>query len=180
MDYSDNNIVRIRQIEGAEIIDTLNCAAISERFFNRSRAWFTQRLNNNLVNGKPASFTPEELLKLRTSLKVLASEITRFTSKIPNIPTDMAIKVYVVDDPTLIDFIRESDIEGFRTYLNESKEEDNFILFGEPELFDTEAEAIAFCSGTGYGSDERGPIERYPLCSCEECDLPFIEAIENY
>ncbi|MBD5176969.1 MAG: DUF5053 domain-containing protein [Bacteroidales bacterium] len=180
MDYSKNNIVRIRHIEGAEILDTLNCAAISERFFNRCRSWFMQRLNNNIVNGKPASFSPEELLKLRTSLKVLASEITRFTSNIPNIPTDMSIKVYVVDDPTLIDFIQESDIDGFRVYLDESKEEDNFILFGEPECFDTEAEAIAFCTGIGYGFDERGPVERYPLRSCEECDLPFIEAIENY
>ena len=181
MDYSQNsNIVRIRQLAGAEILDAINCAAISERFFNRSRAWFTQRLNNNIVNGKPASFTPDELLKLRTALKVLTSEITDFTSNIPNIPTDMSIKVYIVDDPTLIGFIEESDIDGFRSYLDESKEEDKFILFGEPEYFDTEAEALAFCAGIGYGSDEHGSVERYPLRSCEESDLPFIEAIENY
>lgn len=181
MDYLQNsNIVRIRQLEGAEILNAINCAAISERFFNRSRAWFTQRLNNNIVNGKPASFTPNELLKLRTALKVLTSEITYFTSRIPNIPTSMSIKVYIVDDSTLIDFIAESDIDGFRTYLDESKEQNEFILFGEPEYFDTEAEAIAFCTGIGYGSNEYGSIERYPLRSCADSDLPFIEAIENY
>ncbi|MDE5845701.1 MAG: DUF5053 domain-containing protein [Muribaculaceae bacterium] len=175
-----NDIIRIRQLEGAQIFDTINCTTISERFFKRSRAWFIQRLNNNIVNGKPVSFTPEELLKLRMSLKVLASEITDFTTNIPNLPTDMSIKVYVVDAPTLIDFIQESDIDGFRSYLDESKEEDNFILFGESECFDTEAEALAFCSGIGYGLDERSPIERYPLRSCEEADRPFIAAIENY
>ena len=182
MDYSSDkdHIVRLRQIEGVQILETLNCSAISERFFHRSRAWFIQRLNNNTVNGKPVSFTPQELLKLRTSLKTLASEITSFTHNIPNIPTDMSIKVYIIDDPILINFIQENDIDGFQSYLDESKEEDNFILFGEPECFDTDAEAVAFCAGIGYGTDERNPVERYTLRSCEECDLPFIEAIENY
>ena len=31
-----------------------------------------------------------------------------------------------------------------------------------------------------YGIDERAPIERYPLRSCESSDVPFIELIENY
>ena len=152
------------------------CAAISERFFNRSRAWFIQRLNNNIVNGKPVSFSTEELLKLRTSLKVLASEITRFTSNIPNLPTDMSIKVYVIDDPASIEFFENDDIDGFKEYLTE----DDTIIFPEAECFDTEAEALAFCSGIGYGTNERGPVERYPLRSCESTDLPFIEAIEAY
>lgn len=172
----NDDIIRIRRIDGAQILDTMNCAAISERFFNRSRAWFIQRLNNNIVNGKPVSFTPEELLKLRTSLKVLASEITQFTSNIPNIPTDMSIKVYVIDDPASIEFFENDDIDGFKEYLAE----DDTIIFPEAECFDTEAEALAFCSGIGYGLDERAPAERFPLRSSEEDDLPFIEAIENY
>ncbi|MCX4335268.1 MULTISPECIES: DUF5053 domain-containing protein [Muribaculaceae] len=171
-----NDIIRIRKIDGAQILDTMNCAAISERFFNRSRAWFIQRLNNNIVNGKPVSFSTEELLKLRTSLKVLASEITRFTSNIPNLPTDMSIKVYVIDDPASIEFFENDDIDGFKEYLTE----DDTIIFPEAECFDTEAEALAFCSGIGYGTNERGPVERYPLRSCESTDLPFIEAIEAY
>ena len=171
-----NDIIRIRKIDGAQILDTMNCAAISERFFNRSRAWFIQRLNNNIVNGKPVSFSTEELLKLRTSLKVLASEITRFTSNIPNLPTDMSIKVYVIDDPASIEFFENDDIDGFKEYLTE----DDTIIFPEAECFDTEAEAHAFCSGRGYGTNERGPVERYPLRSCESTDLPFIEANEAY
>ena len=175
-----NEVIRLRELTGAQVFDTINCAYIAERFLNRSRAWFIQRLNNNIVNGKPVSFTPDELLKLRTALKVIASEITQFTTQIPKLPTDMSIKVYVVTDPPLIDFLVNNDLEGFKAYLDESKENDDFILFDEPECFDTEAEALAFCSGIGYGSNERATPDRYPLRSCEKDDLSFIEAIENY
>lgn len=173
-------IIRLRALSGADVLETINRAYIAERFFNRSRAWFTQRLNNNLVNGKPASFTPDELLRLRTALKIIASEITKFTTQIPNLPTDMSIKIHVVTDPTLIDFIIDNDIDGFKAYLQETKEKEEFILFDEPERFDTEAEAIAFCSGLGHGKDERATPDHYPLRSSEPDDLPFIEAIEEY
>jgi len=73
-----------------------------------------------------------------------------------------------------------NDIEGFKAYLNESKENKDFILFCGPECFDTEAEALAFSGGIGYGSDERATPVRSPLRSCELDDLSFIEAIENY
>lgn len=168
--------ISLRRVEGADILEALNCAYIASRFFNRSRAWFTQRLNNNIVNGKPASFTPDELLRLRTSLKELASEITKFTANIPNIPSDMSIKVYVIEDSNLIEFLQNDDLEGFKDYL----ENDDTLYIPEPEYFDSEAEALAFCAGTGYGTDERGPVEKYPLRSCEPCDLPYISAIEKY
>lgn len=88
----------------------------------------------------------------------------------------MAIQVYVVSDPLDIDFIENEDIDGFKEYLAS----DDTLLFSEPEEFATEAEALAFCSGIGFGTDERAPLERYPLRTSEECDLPFIEAIKNY
>lgn len=88
----------------------------------------------------------------------------------------MSIKVYILTDPILIDFAQDGDIEGFKEYLDS----DDTIYFNDPETFDTEAEALAYCAGIGYGKDERGPVERYPLRSSEEDDLPFIEAIENY
>ena len=166
-------LVSIRNIEGAGILNFINCAAISERFFNRSRAWFTQRMNNNIVNGKPISFTSEELLKLRTSLKILASELMEFSSHIPNIPTDMAIRVYVIEDSIAIDYIQNDDLEGFKDYIAS----DHNLDFGEPEYFDTEAEALAFCAGLGYGQDERGVPTRCPLRSSEQSDQPFIECI---
>ena len=88
----------------------------------------------------------------------------------------MPVKVYVIDDPILISFIEDGDLDGFKEYLDS----DDTILFSEPETFETEAEALAFCSGIGHGIDERAPVERFPLRSSEPEDLPFIEAIENY
>lgn len=88
----------------------------------------------------------------------------------------MSVKVYVIDDPILISFIEDGDLEGFKEYLDS----DDTIIFPEPETFDTEEQALAFCSGIGYGVDERAPVERFPLRSSVEDDLPFIEAIENY
>lgn len=88
----------------------------------------------------------------------------------------MSVKVYVISEPLAIDFIMDDDIDGFKEYLDS----DDMLDFPEPEVFDTEEQALAFCSGIGYGLDERAPVERFPLRSSEEADLPFIEAIENY
>lgn len=88
----------------------------------------------------------------------------------------MSIKVYVLTDPIPIDFAQDGDIEGFKEYLDS----DDTIYFNDPETFDTNAEALAYCVGIGYRKDERAPVERYPLLSSEPEDVPFIEAIENY
>lgn len=168
--------INIREIPGADVLDRINCADIAERYFYRSRSWFTQRLNNNFVNGNPVSFTAVELLTLRCALKGLAVDLTKFTFQIPNLPTAMSVKVYVISDRAAIDYIQDDDIDGFKDYLAE----DDTIYFGDPEIFDSEAEALAFCAGIGYGSFECSPVERWPLRSSEEADHPFIEAIETH
>ena len=88
----------------------------------------------------------------------------------------MSVKVYVVSEPLAIDFIVDDDIDGFKELLDS----DDTLYFPEPEIFDTEEKALAFCAGLGYGKDERAMPDRYPLRSCEPADAPFIEAIENY
>ena len=88
----------------------------------------------------------------------------------------MPVKVYVISDRLAINFIESCNLDGFKEYLDS----DDTIIFSDPETFDTEEQALAFCSGIGYGVDERAPVERFPLRSSEEDDLPFIEAIENY
>lgn len=88
----------------------------------------------------------------------------------------MSIKVYVLTDPILIDFAQDGDIEGFKEYLDS----DGTIYFNDPETFDTEAEALAYCAGIGYGKDERAPVERHPLRSSEPADFQFIDSIYNY
>ena len=88
----------------------------------------------------------------------------------------MAIKVYVITDSEAIQYFLNDDIDGFKEYLAS----DDMLDFPTPEYFDTEAEALAFCTGIGYGTNERATPERYPLRSCEEVDQPFIAALENY
>lgn len=89
---------------------------------------------------------------------------------------NMSVKVYVISDPLAIDFLVDDDIEGFKELLDS----DDTLYFPEPEIFDSEEKALAFCAGLGYGKDERAMPDRYPLRSCEPADAPFIEAIENY
>lgn len=167
--------INIRNLPGAEVLEHINCAYIARRFFNRTRSWFIQRLNNNAVNGKPVGFIDAELLTLRSALLTLSKEIKNYSSNLPNTES-MDVKVYVITDQTAIDLLTKDDLDGFKAYLAE----DDTLYFPEPETFATEEEALAFCAGIGYGIDERAPIERYPLRSCEPTDVPFIELIENY
>lgn len=89
---------------------------------------------------------------------------------------EQPIKVYVISDPLAINFLVDDDINGFKEYLDS----DDMLDSPEPEVFETEQQALAFCEGLGYGTDERAVPDRYPLRSCEPADAPFIEAIENY
>ena len=171
----DKSPINIRNLPGAEVLEHINCAYIARRFFNRTRSWFIQRLNNNAVNGKPVGFSDAELLTLRSALLTLSKEIKNYSSNLPNTES-MDVKVYVITDQTAIDLLTKDDLDGFKAYLAE----DDTLYFPEPETFATEEEALAFCAGIGYGIDERAPIERYPLRSCEPTDVPFIELIENY
>lgn len=86
------------------------------------------------------------------------------------------MEVYVITEPAAISYLVEDDIDGFKELLAE----DDTLLFSEPIEFNTEAEALAFCEGLGYGVNERGTIEKYPLRSFEPSDVPFIEAIREY
>lgn len=87
----------------------------------------------------------------------------------------MAVKVYVISDSLAINFLVDDDIDGFKEYLAS----DDMLDFPEPEVFDTEQQALAYCASIGYGTNESATPDRYPLRSCEEADLPFIEAIEK-
>ena len=81
----------------------------------------------------------------------------------------MPIKVYVIKDRALIEFIENNDLDGFKNYLAE----DEYLMLDEPVEFESEQEALAFCAGLGYG------VDILPLRSFEEYDQPYIEAIEG-
>ena len=74
--------IDVRGIEGSDVLERINCADLAQRYFHRSRSWLAQRLNNNQVNGRPATFTPAELATLRTALHSLARDLDAFAARL--------------------------------------------------------------------------------------------------
>lgn len=58
-----------------DLLRMINGSYIAERFFGRSGCWFSQKLNNNIKNGKPCEFSPEEIKTLRDALYTMALEL---------------------------------------------------------------------------------------------------------
>lgn len=58
-----------------EITDMVSMAYIAKTYFNKSRSWLAHKLNGNIVNGKPAQFTDEELDTLRLALKDMSNKL---------------------------------------------------------------------------------------------------------
>lgn len=54
-----------------KVLDFASMSYIAEHYFGKSRQWLYQRINGNLINGKPADFTPEELKTLSFALSEL-------------------------------------------------------------------------------------------------------------
>ena len=71
----DPVLSKIKFMEREDLLKVLNGAYIAERFFGKSRAWFSQKLNNHMKNGKPCEFTPEELETLSNALHTIAIEL---------------------------------------------------------------------------------------------------------
>jgi len=63
------------KIKLQDVTDIISVSYISQHYFGRSRQWFYQRLNGNVVNGKEAVFTEEELQKLDFALKDISNKI---------------------------------------------------------------------------------------------------------
>lgn len=54
--------------------EILNLAALARRLL-KSRHWFYQRLNGNLVNGKRAAFSPEDRERIAAALRGIQAEV---------------------------------------------------------------------------------------------------------
>ena len=54
---------------------SMNLTFIAKEYFGKSHAWLSQRINGNLVNGKPAHFTEEELKHLKLTLNEISTRI---------------------------------------------------------------------------------------------------------
>lgn len=71
----DAVLSKIKFMERGDLLRVLNGAYIAERFFGKSGSWFSQKLNNNIKNGKPCEFTPEEIKILSDALHTIALEL---------------------------------------------------------------------------------------------------------
>lgn len=71
----DPILSKIKFMERQDLLRVLNGAYIAERFFGKSGSWFSQKLNNNLKNGKPCEFTNDELETLSNALHTIAIEL---------------------------------------------------------------------------------------------------------
>lgn len=59
----------------AGVLPFLSMSAFAREFFGKSSSWFCQRLNGNIVHGKPVSFSPDELVTLKAALHTLGSKL---------------------------------------------------------------------------------------------------------
>ncbi|MDR2816390.1 MAG: DUF5053 domain-containing protein [Proteiniphilum sp.] len=74
-----NDTLNVRDLL-AEILPLVSVSHLSKKYFDKSASWFYQRMNGNLVHGKPAKFTPDELITLRRALDELSEKFSQ-TSK---------------------------------------------------------------------------------------------------
>jgi hypothetical protein len=58
-----------------DIIPAVSWVYIAKTYFNKTDAWLYQRINGNIVNGKPASFTPQELDTMKYALSDLSNKL---------------------------------------------------------------------------------------------------------
>ena len=72
IDELEENTIRLQMQEVSSII---SLSYIAKMYFNKSRAWLYQRMNGNVVNGKPARFTQEELSTLNRALKDISEKL---------------------------------------------------------------------------------------------------------
>ncbi|MDE6217584.1 MAG: DUF5053 domain-containing protein [Muribaculaceae bacterium] len=87
IDYSEkhkNNPILSKMIflEKEDLLRVINGTYIAERFFGKSGSWFSQKMNNNLKNGKPCEFTPEEIETLRNAIYTISIELQEFADEL--------------------------------------------------------------------------------------------------
>lgn len=61
--------------------EIINVAALARRL-GRRRHWFYQRLNGNIVNGKPAAFTDADLASIAAELRKIQAEIGALADRV--------------------------------------------------------------------------------------------------
>lgn len=64
------------KLQLGEISDMINLSYIAKKYFHKSRAWLSQRINGNNVNGHACRFTPEELVTFNGALRDMSARLS--------------------------------------------------------------------------------------------------------
>ena len=62
----------------SQISDIISMSYIAKNYFNKSKGWLSQRINELDVNGKPVKFIPEEVDKLNFAFKDISEKLSTF------------------------------------------------------------------------------------------------------
>lgn len=72
IDQLEENVIRLQLQEISEII---SLSYLAKTYFGKTKSWIYQRINGNIVNGKPCRFTESELATLNNALKDISDKI---------------------------------------------------------------------------------------------------------
>lgn len=76
----DNFIAETKlKLQLKEITEIVSLSYIAKKYFNHTRGWLYQRINGNIVKGKPAKFTNEELITLQNAIKDIGRKLESFS-----------------------------------------------------------------------------------------------------
>lgn len=64
------------------VFDALSVTYIARTYFGKTRPWLSQKLNGNLVNGKPAQFTDSERKQLKNALADIGKRIIKISERL--------------------------------------------------------------------------------------------------
>ncbi len=67
--------LKVRLLEVTEVV---SLSYIAKHYFNRTRNWLYQRINGNIVKGKPAKFTEDEIQKLQFAINDIGRKLQDF------------------------------------------------------------------------------------------------------
>ena len=62
----------------SQISDIISMTYIAKNYFNKSKSWMSQRINELDVNGKPVKFMPEEIDTLNFAFKDISEKLSAF------------------------------------------------------------------------------------------------------
>ncbi|MCM1111002.1 MAG: DUF5053 domain-containing protein [Clostridium sp.] len=62
--------------------EAINLAFIARHYFGKTRQWLYQRIKGQIVNGKPASFTPAEEATFLNALNDIGMQIATLTQRV--------------------------------------------------------------------------------------------------